>query len=204
MSNVHNHAVLEFDILSKTVTDPNDRPIVEEFKDEILALCEKFGNSGQSGGSAPYTAAVISSVVKKLCLFEPISPISGHDDEWMCGHMGNNNDYYQNKRCGAIFKEGKDGRAYYLDAIVWKGDTEGESGNDWDTFSGRVENISSRQFIKNFPFNPKTYYIDVTRVPYDETIHNAKDAVSCGSGDFVYLIKDKKQLDEVYEYYDKN
>ena len=77
MTNTQSHAQVEFDILSNTTPDA----IALEFKDEILALCEKFGKSGQSGGSAPYTAAIISSVVKKLCTFQTIAPLTGEDDE---------------------------------------------------------------------------------------------------------------------------
>ena len=204
-SNTRSFAELEFDILSKSNTDPNNRPIIEEFRDEILALVDKFGNSGQSGGSAPYTASAISSAVKKLCLQQPICPITGIDEEWSdVSERYPGETLYQNKRCYALFKGGKDDPAYYLDAIVWYGDTVGESGiTGWDTFTGTLGGISSRQYVKSFPFTPKTFYIDVTRVPYDPDIHSKSDAVSCGPGDFVYLIKDKSQLDKVWEYYDQ-
>lgn len=184
-------------ILAKVMPDN----LVTEFEPEILALCEKFGLSGQSGGSAPYTAAAVSQAVKKLCLQETIAPLTGEDDEWAFGHM--NETYYQNIREGAVFKDGKDGRAYYLDAIIWKGDTVGESGNDWDTFTGSVEGVRSRQYIKSFPFTPKRFYIDCTRVPFDKTKHNEKDATTCGDGDYVYLIKDNRQLEKVWKYYDQ-
>ena len=70
MSNVYSHAKRELDILVKTHIDPENRPIIEEFIPEILALCEKFGNSGQSGGSAPFVSSAISQAVKHLCMFE--------------------------------------------------------------------------------------------------------------------------------------
>ena len=60
MSNTKNKAVVEFEILEKTVKDA----IISPFKDEILALVDKFGESGQSGGSAPYTAGAISGAVR--------------------------------------------------------------------------------------------------------------------------------------------
>jgi hypothetical protein len=197
MNNTLSHTERELDILVKSSIDPDNRPIIEEFIPEIKALVEKFGNSGQSGGSAPYTAGALASAIKKICLQEPICPIMGIDEEW----NENPDGFFQNNRCSALFKNGKDGTPYYLDAIVWKGDTEGGSGNDWDIFTGAVERITSRQSVKQFPFTPKTFYIDVTRVPFDKNIHSVNDAVSCGPGDFVYLIKDKKQLDEVFEYY---
>ena len=143
MTNTQSHAQVEFDILSNTTPDA----IALEFKDEILALCEKFGKSGQSGGSAPYTAAIISSVVKKLCTFKTIAPLTGEDYEWSDVSVQNNGEMlYQNKRNSAVFKD--ETGVWYLDAIVWCGDTPGESGNNWDNFSGTVEKIKSRQYIK--------------------------------------------------------
>lgn len=53
--------------------------IVTPFAKEILALCEAFGKSGQSGGSVPYTASAISQAVKKLLLREPICDVTGHE-----------------------------------------------------------------------------------------------------------------------------
>ena len=192
------HAEMEFDILSKSYTDPSDRPIVEEFREEILALVNKFGNSGQSGGSAPLVSSAIADAVKKLCMQKPICPITGIDDEWFEFSDGQ----YQNNRLSSVFKD-KNGKAYFLDAIVWKGDTEGESGNDWDTFTGTVWGNTSRQYIKSFPFTPKTFYVDVHRVPYDPDIHPTNESISCADGDYVYFIKDQNQLDEVYKYYNK-
>ena len=158
MTNSQSHAQVELDILSKSVPDA----IILEFKDEILALCEKFGKSGQSGGSAPYTASALSSAIKKLCMFETIAPLAGIDDEWndVTEHSPGET-LYQNRRSAAVFKDDKG--AWYLDAIVWCGDTPGESGNTWDTFSGTVQGIKSRQYIKEFPFEPKTFYINATR-----------------------------------------
>ena len=195
MSKTKSFAERELDILSKSNKDPENRPLVEEFRKEILAICEAFGNSGQSGGSAPYTANALSTTIKNLCLQKPICPITGIDEEWVnVSNMSDGEILYQNSRCSALFKEK---RVYYLDAIVWRGDS------DWDTFSGTVEGIRSRQYIKSFPFEPKTFYIDVHRVPYNKSIHKTNDAVSCSTGDFVYFIKDKNQLKDVFEYYDK-
>jgi len=197
MSNVLTHAERELDILLRTFVpeEEGDRLIIEEFIPEIKALVEKFGNSGQSGGSAPYTASAIATTVKKLCLFEPIAPITGEESEWSQHDWGDK--VFQNNRCGAIFKEGPDGEAYYIDAVIWKGQ------NDWDRFSGHVQGISSRQYIREFPFKPKTFYVDVDRIPYQEGLHNEKNAVSCGDGDYVYFITmaGQKTLYEALQYY---
>jgi len=194
----------EFDILEQT----NKGAIVLEFKNEILALVNKFGNSGQSGGSAPYTASAISQAVKKLLLREPICDVTGHENEWVdVSEMGDGSIMYQNSRCSALFKDGIKSKAYYLDAIVWKGVEE------YDTFTGGVyiddkdfEFIRSSQFVK-FPFKPKTFYIDVVRVPISKEEAEQRDLhyIEDGNKECYYtILKDPKQLDKVFEYYDKN
>ncbi len=194
-------AETELEILVKSSKE-DDRPIIEEFIPEILALCEKFNKTGQSGGSAPYTAGALSSAIKKLCLQEPICPITGIDEEW--GTVADN--LNQNNRCYSLFRN-EDKKSYYLDAIIFRDDTIGNSGSiGWDTFTGTVEDVLSRQFIKGFPFTPKTFYIDVTREKYDKEKHgeNARVITTGMDGDVVYFIKDRKQLDEVFEYYLKS
>ncbi len=216
MTNTQSHAQVELDILSKSVPDA----LILEFREEILALCDKFGKSGQSGGSAPYVAGALSSAVKKLCMFQTIAPLTGEDSEWGDITQENGGEmFYQNKRNSAVFKD-KNG-AWYLDAIVWCADTPGESGNNWDNFSGTVQGIKSRAYIKEFPFEPKTFRINVTRevLPDDwteEPFYQDKDYYITSEFEetgvkrwipgekYRYVIKDMKQLDEVFEYYKKD
>ena len=211
MTNTQKFAKRELDILAATVPDA----IVTPFAKEILALCEAFGKSGQSGGSAPYTASAIAQAVKKLCLQEPICDVTGRESEWSEPlESGKSKDITcrQNARCSALFLEtthfdgGDVSRAYYLNAIVWKGV------EDWDTFTGSVyyddrnfELISSGQFVK-FPFKPKTFYIDVVRVPIskDEAKKRNLYYIEDRFGECYYtVLKDPKQLDKVFKYYDK-
>jgi hypothetical protein len=202
MTNTQKFAKQELDILAATVPDA----IVTPFAKEILALCEAFGNSGQSGGSAPYTASAISQAVKHLMLQEPICDITGHESEWCdvsesCG----GSIMYQNRRCSALFKDGVETKAHYLNSVVWKGV------EDWDTFTGSVyvdnvgfELIGSSHFVK-FPFKPKTFYIDVVRVPITKeeaesrNIHYIEDNNEC----YYTILKAPKQLDKVFKYYNK-
>jgi hypothetical protein len=46
MNNISKHAKNELDILFSQ----NPEHLLVDFKEEIIYLCEKFGNSGQSGG----------------------------------------------------------------------------------------------------------------------------------------------------------
>jgi hypothetical protein len=94
----------EIEILLKE----NPDALIKDFIPEIKSLVKKFNDSGQSGGSAPFYANSISQTIKKLCLKEPISQISGIDEEW--GNVTYINDnvdmYYKtlNKKIKIILK----------------------------------------------------------------------------------------------------
>lgn len=191
-TNTGRFAERELTILVKASTDPDNRPIIEHFIPEILALTEKFGKSGQSGGSAPFTAIALAKAIKKLCLQKPICPITGIEEEWMdVANLGDGDSdiLYQNKRCSALFKN-KDGRCWYLDAIAFKT----ANGDLWSSAfllnPGLAIKYFSRQYVKSFPFTPKTFYIDVNEGEV------AKD-------DWEFYIKDNSQLEKVFNYYDK-
>lgn len=195
MSKTKSKAELEFVILKKTVDDA----IITPFEKEILALVDKFGESGQSGGSAPYVAEAIAEAVKKLCLQEPICFITGIDEEWndvseYCGDKK----VFQNNRLSSVFKEGENGKPYYLDAIVFKGQNGNHfTGNSTKLKSGEV--IRSRQFIR-LPFKPKTFFIDVIETEWADEKETVKKQ---GGGWWTSVVKDESQLDEVFEYYVK-
>jgi len=196
MSNTADKAKLEFEVLRSTV----ENAIIAPFEKEILALVDKFGESGQSGGSAPYTAGAISSAVKKLCMQEPICDITGIDSEWheVSDHMGTRTSMYQNKRLSSVFKDGKDGTPYYLNAIVFNGkDNSSFTGNSVKLKDGST--LASRQFIK-LPFQPKTFYVDVIETEWADQHETVEKS---GGGWWTSVIKDEKQLEEVFEYYKK-
>jgi len=158
----------------------------------VMELIEVFSKQGHSGMSAP----MVADLFKKLANYEPLLPITGKDEEWGdVRELGDGKPWYQNKRCSAMFKDGKDGRPYTIDAIV-KRDQNGVtwSGFAWlseeDYKSGdRSKMIGKRGYIKSFPFTPKTFYIDV------KDVEVAKD-------DWESFIVDPSQLDAVREYYD--
>jgi hypothetical protein len=167
MSNTVDKAQVELDRL------PHNH-LAKTYIAEILALLEKFADEGHSGGSAPYGAAALSDTIRKLCLHQPLTPITGDDYEWNdVSEYSDGNVCYQNTRCSAIFK-GDQPKSYYLDAVIWR---MGDS-----CFSGTVDGVTSRQNIV-FPFTPKTFYVDVYEV------------------DDEYHITDPVQLDAVAEYY---
>ena len=203
MSNVKKYAELEMDIIEQSIEDA----IITPFREEILALVDAFGKSGQSGGSAPYTARAICQALEKLMLFKPISPITGVDEEWSnVSNMCQSGIVYQNKRCGSLFKTDKD-KPYYLDAIVFQGEKE------YDTWTGHcyIDNIDFKEIGSsqevNFPFEPKTFYVDVISIPITETEAEERDInyyYSNDDGTYYYnVLKDPCQLDEVFKYYNR-
>ncbi len=159
----------------------------------VMELIEVFSKQGHSGMSAPYVA----NLFKRLANFEPLLGITGKDEEWGdVMSIGDSESWYQNKRCSAIFKDGKDGKPYYIDAIV-KRDQNGLcwSGMAWlseeDYKSGdRSKMVGKKAYIKSFPFTPKTFFID------------CRD-VEVAPDDWESFVIDPKQLDEVWEYYDR-
>lgn len=140
----------------------------------VQELLDVFHEQGHSGFSAQRTAYLFYTLIKDGIL----TPLQGTDDEWMDISEYGEEITYQNKRKSDVFKNSKDDKAYYLDAIIWKSDKGG-------TFSGTVEDVQSRQYVK-FPFSPKEFYIDVIE---DENGN--------------HKIKDREQLLEVFNYYDE-
>lgn len=183
------HAKLELQMAGLFDSDSDYGGMVAH---DVMELIEVFAKQGHSGMSAPYVA----SIFNKLANFEPLLPITGKDEEWGdVRDIGNEVPWYQNKRCSALFKDGKDGRPYTIDAIV-KRDQNGAcwSGFAWlseeDYKSGdRSKMVGKKGYVKSFPFTPKTFYIDV------KDIEVAKD-------DWESFIVDPSQLDEIKEYYD--
>lgn len=184
---IESKANYELNLLLKRSKENNEEPVIKEFVPEIKSLVKKFADSGQSGGSAPFVSKIITDVIYKLLKQEPLGGIMNTDDEWEdvsdISDMENGS-YYQNKRLSSVFKNGKNKKPYYIDAIVFKNqDGITFTGNNVKTKNG--DKISSAQYIKKFPFEPKTFYIDV--------IEN----------DSEILIKNEKQLEKVWNFYNK-
>lgn len=193
MTNTGRFAVSELDILCKNTKDA----IVQEFYTEIVALCEKFGNSGQSGGSAPYTAAILAETIRKLCLHTPISPITGEDSEWVdVSECSGDKGMFQNTRCSGVFKS-TETPAYYIDAIIFK-NQQGHCYSTGNVTLNDGSSISSACTIKTFPFTPKTFYIDCIDTEWADREETIKQQ---GGGWWTMKIKDEEQLKEVWDYY---
>lgn len=138
-SNLVLHAENELNIMLARCEDEESRQMQIMMNNDILEVIKVFSEQGHSGFSAGYAI----SLLQKLLKYEPITPLTGNDDEW------NKLDYgddvkYQNKRCSRIFKNA-DGQAYDSEGKIFSDD----GGESW------YQSKNSRTYI-TFPYIPKT------------------------------------------------
>jgi hypothetical protein len=195
------HAKYELDRMINKATSKGETPIVQEFVPEIMALVQKFADSGQSGGSAPFTSGALVQTLQKLLAQEPLGGVDNDPDEW-----GDEASYgsFQNHRLSSVFKETKDSKPYYLNAIVFvpEGKEYGYTSGGVMMEEGSEETVGSFQYIKTFPFEPKTFKITV----HEREYRKLKDGTLIeeeGGGWWESWLADPKQLDQVWEYYDR-
>lgn len=134
MSNLLEFAKSELAILR----GPSPKPSKSQdwIEENVLKIVEAFASGGHSGSSAAYTLAII----KKVLAFEPVTPLTGEDNEWTA--LGYDDDIaFQNKRCPHVFKRA-DGTAFDTQAIVFE-----------DPDGSRCTNFDSRRDI-TFPYVP--------------------------------------------------
>ncbi len=106
----------------------------------VLDMVRVFADEGHSGMSA----GLAISAFERVARFEPLTPLTGEDDEWMHVHGST----YQNKRCSHVFKTDEDG-AYDIDGRVFRE----PSGACFTSRDSRVP--------VTFPYVPKREYVDV-------------------------------------------
>lgn len=106
---------------------------------DVMEMVKRFSDDGHSGLSA---AAAIS-LFEKLARFEPITPLTGEDDEWehVARHL------YQNKRYPYVFREG--GEAYDIEGRIFRHP-------DGACFTSRESRVPV-----TFPYTPTREYVDV-------------------------------------------
>lgn len=132
--------------LARIEVGEDDDGMQEAINKDILAVVEVFSQQGHSGFSGSYAI----SMLEKLLRFEPITPLTGEDDEWNdIGEMSGS-PMWQNKRCSHVFKNA-DGRAY---------DIQGKVFTDPDGFS--YTSNKSKVFV-TFPYFPVTKFVKVKK-----------------------------------------
>lgn len=110
--------------------------------DAVMKMLEQFSDEGHSGASA----AMAVSIFSKLARYEPLSPLTGEDDEWDEPYTDDGT--CQNKRCPHVFRRG-DGSAYDSTGRVFR-----EPNGVCFTGSGSRVDIE-------FPYTPNVEYVDV-------------------------------------------
>ena len=160
--------------------------------DACLELIETFSKQGHSGMSA----SVVRCIFNKLANFEPLTALSFNDDEWAEPYAEDDGvSLYQNKRKSTVFKHGKDGKPYYIDAYYLKN----QKGS---TYSGSLTLPDGKSIAKCYikdANNMPTICIDVIDREvngYDESIDEPD------SGCWVYELKDPSQIKEIEKYYE--
>ena len=113
------HAKREFEVLGW----PGDDEMQEMICNNILEMLEVFDKQGHSGSSAAYAIGLLKSLIN----FDPISPLTGEDGEWI--EVGDG--IYQNNRDGEVFKE--NGEAYWIHGKIFR-DSEGLTYTNKDSF----------------------------------------------------------------------
>jgi len=111
----------------------------------VLSMIRQFSDEGHSGMSA----GIAVNLFKDLAMFEPLTPLTGGDDEWIeCGEG-----IFQNKRCSHVFKEND--QAYDIDGRVFREP-------DGMCFTNRDSRVNIA-----FPYIPKREYVDVPESKQD-------------------------------------
>ena len=105
----------------------------------VMKMIEQFGDEGHSGMSASLAISAFS----RLARYEPLTPLTGDDDEWNEIADGE----YQNRRCSRVFKNAEG--AYDIDGRVFRE----PSGSCFTSKDSRVP--------VTFPYVPSTEYVDV-------------------------------------------
>jgi hypothetical protein len=125
------------------MTADSDDEMNRAMRDHILHMVKAFAEEGHSGFSANYAL----SILKKVLAFEPLTPLTGEDDEWNEAAEG----VLQNKRCSRVFKQADrfDGQAYDINGRVFR-EPSGSCYTNRDSF-----------VPVTFPYTPKTEYVDV-------------------------------------------
>ncbi len=107
--------------------------------DAVMKMIKVFADEGHSG----YSASMAINVFERVARFEPLTPLTGAEDEW--NEVGDG--MFQNRRCSHVFKDASG--AYDSTGRVFR-----RAGG------GAYTNRDSRVYV-TFPYVPKIEYVDV-------------------------------------------
>ena len=140
MSNLIDHAWRELEIIApRDSLDPDEILIVEN----ILELVRVFAKQNHSGS----TAAYVRQILAKLLDFQPLSPLTGEDDEW---NKTLDPKLDQNTRCGRVFRDRETGEAFDIEGKVLQ-----------NQYGERFFSRGDSRVLIEFPYTPKTEVVEV-------------------------------------------
>lgn len=134
MSELRKHAERELALLGGA-----DCEMQQAIVASVLAMVDLFASQGHSGTSGAYAISCLEKVLR----FEPITPLTGADDEWREISPGDE----QNIRCSRVFRRG--GFAYDSRGKVFREP------------SGTCYTSRHSHVPVTFPYRPTTEYVDV-------------------------------------------
>lgn len=147
MSNLVIYAEKELDIIGMTADSPDE--MNRAMRENVLSIVKMFADQGHSGFSASYCTGLVT----KLMAFEPLTPLTGEDNEWTSVAEKDGEPWYQNKRCSHVFKD-KTG-AYDNEGKVFYDVLKNEDGSESKSY---FTSSLSRVYIE-FPYTPKKEYL---------------------------------------------
>ena len=136
-------------------TDSGDSPD-DWMANHIIDMVRVFSVEGHSGSSAPHAIGCL----EKILSFKPLLPLTGDESEW--GEPINAEGTRQNKRYGGLFINA-DGSAYDINGVVFRE----PGGGCW---TGRFSKVTVQ-----FPYTPKTIYVDIPLGASDEELLKARE-----------------------------
>ncbi len=86
----------------------------EDDIEAMTKIMDIFFAQWDSGGAVFAMLPVMERLMRGL----PLGPLTGADDEWLCGHAAPA-ELCQNKRCGSVFKNGE--KVWDIDNAAWDG-----------------------------------------------------------------------------------
>ena len=148
----------------------------------VTELVEVFSRQGYSGASATMTLNLFNRVAR----FKPILPLTFRDDEW----VEYAKDKYQNVRNSAVFKEGKDGRPYYIYAYRKIATFSDGHKSSWN---GVINLLDGKYIGRCYIKDPR----NMPTIDFEIPIKEEDD-----DWDFLPISIEDKCLDELKKYYD--
>lgn len=163
------HAKYELDLIGMTEDSPDE--MNRMMRKHVLHMIEEFAAEGHSGFSANYAISILSKLLK----FDPLTPLTGENDEWhvvesVKSSLGGEVPVtWQNRRRGSVFKT--DEGAYDIDGRVfweWHSSPDIDDGKPFKSYFTSYESRVPVTFPYTPPDKPEYVFRPTDEFPYEE------------------------------------